>query len=59
LLERVEASVKVDEGEFQSERGWKGLEDPSAGWDNLATDAIPRDETFILSVWTGRWGSPT
>jgi hypothetical protein len=59
LLERVEASVKVDEGEFQSERGWKGLEDPSAGWDNLATDAIACDETWILSVWAGPRGSPT
>jgi hypothetical protein len=48
LLERVETSIEVDEGELQAKRGWKGFEDPSAGGYDLATDAVARDETLTV-----------
>jgi len=52
LLEGLEASFQVDEGEGQTQRLGQGLEDATAGRNDLAANAITRDQTWIyVSSW--------
>lgn len=45
LLELVETSVKVDEGEVQTQALGQGLEDLPAGGDDLAANAVTGQQT--------------
>jgi len=47
LLEGLETSFQVDEGEGQTQRLGQGLEDATTGRNDLAANAITRDQTWI------------